>query len=336
MSNIELSGLRARLSACALMCAAMACGMVSIPAHAQDAWPSRPVKLIVPGGPGSGTDIVARVFAESFSTTFKQPFIVDNKAGANGMLGSQMAAKAAPDGYNLLFTYAAAHVVNQSLYDKAGYDGAKDFAAIAQIGAGGNFLVVPAAFPANDLKSFIAYVKTRPADELAYGSWGIGSGGHLSMEALNQQAGLRMRHVPYKSTAAANQDLLAGHIQVAFSATASALPLIQAGRLKALAISGPHRVTLMPEIATMTEQGVSFDVAAWYGVFAPVGTPRTIVDRMNREINRIIADPANAERWKTMGFSVMPLRTPDEFAKQVRDDIRDWGDVVRKGNIKAE
>lgn len=315
---------------------ALCCCALSVPAVAQDAWPSRPVKLVVPGGAGSGTDLVARVFAESLGTTFKQPFIVDNKAGANGMLGSQTAAKSAPDGYTLLFTYAAAHVVNQSLYDKAGYDGAKDFAAIAQIGSGGNFLVVPASFPATDLKSFIAHVKSRPVDELAYGSWGIGSGGHLSMEALNQQAGIRMRHVPYKSTAAANQDLLAGHIQVAFSATASALPLIQAGKLKALAVSGPNRVALMPEIATMTEQGVKFDVAAWYGVFAPAGTPRSIVDRVNKEINRIIADPANAERWKTMGFSVMPLRTPDEFAKQVREDIRDWGDVVRKGNIKAE
>ena len=321
----------------ALLGAAFAsCVMAPGPAMAQDAWPNRPVKLIVPGGAGSGTDIVARVFAESFSTTFKQPFIVDNRAGANGMLGSQMAAKAPADGYTLLFTYAAAQVVNQSLYEKAGYDGAKDFAAIAQIGSGGNYLVVPAAFPANDLKSFIAHVKSRPTDELAYGSWGIGSGGHLSMEALNQQAGIRMRHVPYKSTAAANQDLLAGHIQVAFSATASALPLIQAGRLKALAVSGPHRVPLTPEVATMSEQGVKFDVAAWYGVFAPAGTPRAVVDRMNREINRIIADPANAERWKTMGFSQMPLRTPEEFAKQVREDIRDWGDVVRKGDIKPE
>jgi tripartite-type tricarboxylate transporter receptor subunit TctC len=310
--------------------------LAPVAAAAQEAWPARPVKLIVPGGPGSGTDIVARVFAEALGTAFRQPFIVENRAGANGMLGSQAAAKAAPDGYTLLFTYAAAQVVNQSLYPKAGYDGAKDFAAIAQIGAGGNFLVVPAEFPAKDLKEFVAHVRSRPADELAYGSWGAGSGGHLSMEALAQQAGLKMRHVPYKTSAASNQDLIAGHIQVAFSATASALPLIQAGRLKALAISGTHRVPAMPEVPTMTEQGVPFDLNAWYGLFAPAGTPRPILEQLNREVNRVIADPANAERWRKMGFSEMPLRTPDSFGEQVRNDVRAWGDIVRKGNIKVD
>jgi tripartite-type tricarboxylate transporter receptor subunit TctC len=305
-------------------------------ARAQEQWPTLPVKLIVPGGPGSGTDIVSRVFAEALGTAFGQPFVVDNRAGANGMLGTQAARAAAPDGYTLLFTYAAAQVVNPSLYPKAGYDGAKDFEAIAQIGAGGNFLVVPAAFPAKNLQEFIAHARTRPAGELAYGSWGIGSGGHLSMEALQQQTGLQMRHVPYKTTAASNQDLLAGHIQVGFSATASALPLIQSGRLKALAVSGTSRVPALPDVPTMTEQGVKFDVDAWYGLFAPAGTPKAIVERLNREVNRLIAAPENAARWKTMGFSAMPLRTPQEFAEQVRADVRAWGDVVRKGNIRID
>jgi len=310
--------------------------LAPVAARAQEAWPARPVRLIVPGGPGSGTDIVARVFAEALGAAFGQPFIVENRAGANGMLGSQAGAKAAPDGYTLLFTYAAAHVVNQSLYPKAGYDGAKDFAAIAQIGAGGNFLVVPASFPGSDLNAFIAYVRSRPPEALAYGSWGAGSGGHLSMEALAQHAGLKMRHVPYKTSAASNQDLVAGHIQAAFSATASALPLIQAGRLKALAISGTHRVPAMPEVPTMTEQGVPFDLNAWYGLFAPAGTPRPILEQLNREVNRVIAAPANAERWQKLGFAQMPLRTPEAFAEQVRADVQAWGDIVRKGDIRIE
>ena len=305
-------------------------------ARAQEAWPSRPVRLIVPGGPGSGTDIVSRVFAEALGTAFGQPFVVENRAGANGMLGTQIAKAAAPDGYTLLFTYAAAQVVNQSLYGKAGYDGAKDFEAIAQIGAGGNFLVVPAAFPAKTLQEFVSHVRSRPADELAYGSWGTGSGGHLSMEALKQQTGLKMRHVPYKTAAASNQDILAGHIQAGFSATAAALPLIQAGRLKALAVSGTSRVPALPDVPTMTEQGVKFDVDAWYGLFAPLGTPRPIVERLNREVNRLIAAPENAQRWKTIGFAAMPLRTPEAFAEQVRADVRAWGDVVRNGNIRAD
>lgn len=305
-------------------------------AQAQSAWPTRPVKLIVPGGPGSGTDVVSRVFAELLGQAFKQPFVVENRAGANGMLGTQVAKAAAPDGYTLLFTYAAAQVVNQTLYDKPGYDGSKDFEAIAQIGGGGNLLVVRPDIPASNLQEFIAWARRQPENSIAYGSWGLGSGGHLSMEALCQATGLKMRHVPYKTAAASNQDIMAGHIQAGFSATAAAVPHIQSGRLKAVAVSGTHRIPVLPQIATMTEQGVKFDVNAWYGVFAPKGTPRPIVEAVNREINRLIAAPEQAERWKTLGFSYMPQRTPEEFAQQVLADIRDWGDVVRKGNIKPE
>jgi tripartite-type tricarboxylate transporter receptor subunit TctC len=318
------------LAACALAPSA------ATPALAQDTWPGRPVKVIVPQGVGSGSDIVGRVFADLLTQAFRQPFVVDNRAGANGMLGTQAAMKAPPDGYTLLFTYAAAQVVNQSLYEKAGYDGAKDFAPIAQIGSGGNVLVVRSDFPAKDLKGFIAYAKARPPEDLAYGSWGPGSGGHLSMEALAQQAGLKLRHVPYKSTAASNQDIVAGHIQAGFSSVQAALPLIQAGRLQALAISGTHHTDALPELRTMTEQGIVFDLDAWYGVFAPLGTPAPIVERLNREINRIQAAPENAERWKTLGFSAMPLKSPKEFADSVRRDVAAWGAIVRSANIKVE
>ncbi len=305
-------------------------------AFAQAPWPNKPVKVIVAGAAGSGTDIMARVFTEQLSKTFGQPFVIDNKAGANGIIGTDAVAKAPNDGYTLLFTYAAAQVVNQTLYDKVPYDGAKDFVAIAQIGAGGNLLVVPPSTPVKDLKEFIAWVKAKPADALSYGSWGNGSGGHLSMEALKQQAGLKMQHVPYKSTAAANTDLIGGQIQVAFSAMASALPLVQSGKLKAIAVSGPYHVPQLPDVKTMTEQGVKFDLTAWYGMFAPAGTPPAIVNNINKEIVRMIAAPENAERWKTMGFSEMPLKTPEQFAETVRNDIRDWGTIVRTGNIKAD
>ena len=305
-------------------------------AQAQAAWPTKPVKVIVAGAPGSGTDIVARVFTESLAKTFGQPFVVDNKAGANGLIGTDAAAKSPNDGYTLLFTYAAAHVVNPVLLDKVPYDVHKDFAAVAQIGAGGNFLVVPPTMPVKDLKEFITYVKARPADELSYGSWGNGSGGHLSMEALKQHTGLKVKHIPYKSTAAANTDLVAGHIQAAFSATASALPLIKAGKLKAIAISGTFRSRQMPEIPTMTEQGVKFDLNAWYAVFAPAGTPPAIVNNLNKEITRLVAAPEMAERWNTLGFSDMPIKTADQFAEQVRSDLRDWGAIVKAGNIKAD
>ncbi len=305
-------------------------------ALAQAPWPNKPVKVIVAGAPGSGTDIVARAFTESLAKTFGQAFVIDNKAGANGLIGTDAAAKSPGDGYTILFTYAAAHVVNPVLLDKVPYDVNKDFVPVAQIGAGGNFLVVPPTMPVKDLKEFIAYVKSKPADEMSYGSWGNGSGGHLSMEALKQQAGLKIKHIPYKSTAAANTDLVAGHIQVAFSATASSLPLIQAGKMKPIAISGTYRSRQMPEIRTMTEQGVPFDLNAYYAVIAPAGTPIAVVNSLNKEINRLIAAPEMAERWNTLGFSEMPLKTPEQFSEQIKRDLRDWGAIVKAGNIKAD
>ena len=305
-------------------------------AGAQTPWPNQPVKVIVAGAAGSGTDITARVFTEVMARKFGQPFVIDNRPGANGMLATEAAARSPKDGHTLLFTYAAAQVVNQSLYAKVNDDGAKDFAAVAQIGSGGSLLVVPPALPVKDLTELIAYVKARPADELAYGSWGIGSGGHLSMEALNQQAGLRTRHVPYKGTPPMLNDLLGGQIQLAFAATANAVPMIQAGRLKALAYSGPTRTALMPEVKTLTEQGVSFDLVAWYGLFAPAGTPTAIVNALNQEVNRVLQAPDMADKLKAIGLSEWPIKTPEQFAETVRRDIREWGQVVRKAGLKVE
>jgi tripartite-type tricarboxylate transporter receptor subunit TctC len=305
-------------------------------ASAQAPWPTKPVKVVVAGAPGSGTDIVARTFTDALAKTFGQPFIVDNKAGANGLIATDAVAKSPNDGYTLLFTYAAAHVVNPVLLDKVPYDVQKDFAAIAQIGAGGNFLIVPAAMPVKDLKEFVAYVKTKGPDELSYGSWGNGSGGHLSMEALKQQTGLKIKHIPYKSTAAANTDLIAGHIDAAFSATASALPLIQAGKVKAIAISGTYDSCHLPDVRNMTRQGITFDLDAWYAMFAPAGTPAAVVNLLNKEIVKLIAQPDMAERWRTIGFCTMPIKSADQFSEQVKKDLREWGAIVKAGNIKAE
>lgn len=322
-----------------LMATAITAPALLYPAGAwsQAAWPTKPVKVIVAGAAGSGTDIAARTVMEPLSKVFGQAFVIENKAGANGIIGTDAVAKSPNDGYTLLFTYAAAQVVNQSLFDKVPYDGAKDFAAIAQIGAGGNLLVVPPSLPVKDLKEFIAYVKSRPVDSMSYGSWGNGSGGHLSMEALKQQADLKIQHVPYKSSAAVNTDLMGGQVQVAFSAMASALPLIQGGKMKAIAVSGPYRVPQLPEVRTMTEQGIKFDLTAWYGLFAPAGTPPAIVNALNREILKMATTPETVEHWrKVLGLSEIPLKTPEQFADTVRSDIRDWGNIVRTGNIKAD
>ena len=310
---------------------AFVCGVT----HA--AWPEKPVKVIVPGGPGSGTDIAARLVGDALTKAFGQPFVIENKPGANGMIGTEEAAKAANDGYTFLFTYAAAQVVNQSLYANVKYDGARDFDAIAQVGAGGNMLVVPNDSPVNDLKGFIAYVKSKPANSLSYGSWGNGSGGHLSMEALKQKAGLVMQHIPYKNTAAVNTDLIGGQIPVAFTSMGSALPLVLGGKMKAIAISGPFRVPQIPNVATMTEQGVKFDLVAWYGMFAPAGAPKPVIEKINKEIVRQLTEPESRERYiKALGFSEIPIKTPEQFSQTVKDDIREWGAIVKSANIKID
>ena len=305
-------------------------------ARADEPWPTHTVRVVV-GQPGGGaTDIVARVFADAFSKTFKQTFVIDNKPGANGIIATDFAKHAPADGYTLLFTYAAAQVVNQSLYKDARYDGAKDFEAIAQVGAEGNFLIANSNVPANDLQEFIAYVKSKPANSLSYGSWGIGSGGHLSMEVINQKAGIDLTHVPYKSSTAAVQAVLSGEVPVAFASALAALPLVQAGQIKALAISAPRRSTLLPNVKTMAEQNVPFDLTAWYGIFAPKGTPRAIVDALNAEANRLIKAPEMQEKWKTLGFSYMPTKTPGEFAATVQNDIIEWGKIAKASHISAD
>lgn len=304
---------------------------------AQATWPAKPVNVIVSSAPGSGTDIAARMVMESLGKAYGQPFVIQNRAGANGILGTEAAAKAPNDGYTLFFTYAGAHVVNQVLYDKVPFDVLKDFVAIAQVGAGGNLLVVPSALPVKDLKEFVAYVKTKPADALSYGSWGNGSGGHISMEALKQQAGLKMQHIPYKSSAEVTTGMLGGQVEVAFASIAPAMPFIQGGKMKAIAVSGPYRVPQLPEVKTMSEQGVKFDLTAWYGIFAPSGTPPAVVASVNKEITKLLATPETLDKWKkTLGLSEFPVRTPEQFAETVRTDIRDWGAIVKAGNIKAD
>lgn len=303
---------------------------------AQDNWPTRPVTIIVPLSAGSGGDVTGRVFADRLSKKFGQPFILDFKPGANGIVGTEAAAKAPKDGYTLLYTYTAAHVVNPALYPKLSYDPVRDFTGIAQVGAGGNLLVVGPNFPANNLQEFIAYVKSKPADELSYASWGSGSGGHLSMEALKQQAGVQIKHIPYRNSPQSLMDVMGGAVESAFSSIAGGLPLVQSGKLKALAVSGPYRVPQLPNVKTMSEQGIKFDVTAYYAFVAPAGVPKSIIDRLNKAINEILVLPETVAQFREMGFSELPVKTPEEFNEMIATDRKVWADIVRNGDIKVD
>ncbi len=319
-----------------LKIALTACLAIAPAAWGQDNWPNKPVRVIVAGGAGSGTDITARIFTDPLAKAFGQSFVIDNKVGANGLIATEALVKSPNDGHTILFTYAAAHVINPLVMDKVPYNVQKDFSPVVQIGSGGNLLVVHPSLPVKNLREFLAYIKAKPANELAYGSWGDGSGGHLTMEALLHKAGsLKVRHVPYKTTPAMLTDILGGHIPMGFTAIASGIPLVKSGKLRAIAVSGPNRVAQLPDVQTMTEQGIPFEMASWYAVVAPAGTPATIVERLNREMNRLMTAPEMAEQVSKIGFADFPVNTPAQFSQVIERDTREWGVIVRAAGIKA-
>ena len=316
------------------VCAALA-SAIAPQAFAQSDWPNRPVKLIVPSAAAGPTDAFARLFADQLSKTFNQPFVVDNKAGANGLIGNDQAAKATPDGYTVLFSYAAAIAVNPSMQLKMPYDTFKDLQPVAQVGGSGTLLAVAPDFPAKTYSEFVQHIKANPG-KYNYGSWGVGSGGHLSMEFIKHAAGLQMNHVPYKSIPQIITDLLGGVLQVAFIDPFTSLPHIRSGKLRPLVISGTRRGPQLQDVPTLTEAGHRFEADAWFGVFVPARTPAPIVQRLNQEINRISQLPEVRTRFNALNMPDSPVKSVDQFTQTIRSDIDTWAHIIRIANIKAE
>lgn len=316
--------------------AAMAFGAVP-GAHARAQatdWPARPVRLVVPGPPGGGTDVMGRLLAEALRVAFKQPFVVDNKPGANGLLASDLVAHAPPDGHVLLFSYTAAMVINPGLFSRAP-DPVRSFEPVAQIGSMGNVLLVAPDLPVSNLSEFVAYVKRQSAP-LSYGSWGVGSGGQLTMESFLRRAQISMNHVPYKGVANVVSDLLGGVIKVGWGDISSTVGHVKSGKLKALAVSGAQRVPQFPDVATMGEQGFAFDTTSWYGVFAPARTPAEIVSRLNAEIVRVVSSKDFRERLHALNQPNSPTPDPAAFRQRVIDDQKTWLRIMQDLGIKPE
>ncbi len=305
-------------------------------AFAQENWPSRPIRMVVPSPGGSGPDVLARVFAEQISQALKQPVVVDNKPGANGQLSVDAVVRAQPDGYTLLLASASATVMNQAIQPKLPFNVVKDLVAVAQIGAGGVLLVVTPDFPARDVKDFVSVVKANP-NKYAYGTWGIGSGGHLAMAQLHTLTGVELTHVPYKGVPPIMTDLQGGVMNIAFVDITTSVPLVKSGKIRALGITGKHRAPAFPDVPTMAEQGYPMTNEGWYGLFVPKGTSPQIVATLNREINRALRAPALTTRFQQLNMMAEPpLTTPDEFARTVRNDYATWTDVVKANHIKPE
>ena len=304
-------------------------------AHAQGDYPNKPVRLITPFSPGGAIDIYSRIIAEPLAKRLGQNIVVEAIAGANTIVGTQAAVRAAPDGYTFMITTMSTTVNNRILYSKTlPYDPDKDLVPITQLSYGTVLFVGPGNAPYSDLKGFIAWAKGR--DRVTYGSWGVASWGHLAGQILKREAGLNLEHVPYKGDVPAITDVQNGALDTTFASPTSAKPRIASGAIKPLAMTGPQRSDSMPELATFTEQGVpNVDLAIWVGAYAPAGTPRPIIDRLQRELKAVIDLPEVKERMVTQGQTPVG-NTPEEFAANVRADLPKWEALINASGAKVE
>jgi tripartite-type tricarboxylate transporter receptor subunit TctC len=307
--------------------------LLSLEAAAQ-AWPSRPIKLIAPYPPGGQTDVVSRWLGDRLTPVLGQTVIVENRAGAQGAVGLQAAKNSAPDGY----TFVYSNVSNLSIAPNLGvalpYDAQKDFAPVTQLGLTVLAMVVPAQLGPKNLKDFIAWAKANPTGA-NFASFGNGSTSHVYGEMLNAAAGLKMVHVPYTGAGPAVQAILGGQVQMTIQDLAAVGPHIASGRVLPMAVTGPRRWPALAELPTFLEQGYPLDIAGWNGIHAPAGTPRPIIERMSTEINRIIQTPEGREQMLKFGLLATGT-TPEELGEVIRRDTPRWGEVIRKGGIKAQ
>ena len=303
-------------------------------ANAQ-AFPQKPVRLVVPFPPGGPIDTVARAIAQKLTEAWGQTVVVDNRPGAGGNIGADLVAKAAPDGYTVVMGALSTHAVNPSLYPKMPYDAAKDFAPISLVAVTPNVLVVNPSLPVATAREFIAYARANPG-KLAFGSGSNGSAGHLAGELFKVDAGVDMLHVPFKGAAPAMQALLAGDTQLMFDNLASATAQVKAGKLKALAVTTARRSKLAPDLPTLAEAGLpGFDISTWFGLLAPAGTPADVVARWNAEVTRILNSAEMRERMTALGAEPAP-DTPAEFARFIAGETAKYARIVKLSGAKLD
>ena len=316
------------------VCSCMFAALVCTPAAAQP-YQVKPVRIIVTFPPGGPTDIVGRALAQKLTETFKQQFIVDNRAGAAGVLGTDIAAKSAPDGYTLLLGTSSGLSLNPALNPKLPYNAFKDFAPISRVVINPQILVLHPSLPANSVKDLIRLAKARPG-QINYASPGHGSPNHLGIEMLKAMAGIDMVHIPYKGTAPALIDLMAGQVSLMFNSMPSVLPHVTSGKLKGIAVGSAKRSPAAPEIPTVAEAGVAgFEYVTWYGLFAPAATPKDIITRLNTEVVRMLADPELAQRFSSQGAEPSST-TPEQLAAFQREEHERWKRVIQSARIKID
>jgi tripartite-type tricarboxylate transporter receptor subunit TctC len=318
----------------ALLLIATACLAVAGTAQAQADWPSKPVRIVVPFAPGGTTDLTARIVAEQLGQVFKQPFVVENKAGAGGNVGAAEVAKAAPDGTTFLMGTPGTQAINQFLYPKMPYDTAKDLVPVSFVVRVPNVLMVNPQLPAKDIKQLIALLKAQPG-KLSYGTPGNGSTGHLSTELFKTQAGVFVTHIPYRGSGPMLQDLIAGQVQMSIDNMPSALPLIQAGKITALGVTSEQPAAALPGVPPIASVLPGYVAESWFVLVAPAGTPQPIIDKLSAEVDRILKKPEVAERFAKLGATPVG-GTPKQLADFIAAETRKWQQVVKASGAKVD
>jgi tripartite-type tricarboxylate transporter receptor subunit TctC len=303
------------------------------PVAAQQAYPSRPIRIISPFAAGGGNDLICRTIAAKLTDSFRQQVIVENRTGANGIIGTEAAARAAPDGHTIVLI-PSGHAVNASIRKKLPYDAIRDFTTIAMVGSSPLVLAVHPSVPVKNVKELVAFAKSRPG-QLNYVSAGIGSSGHLGGALFDVLTGTKMVHVPYKGMSLALTDLISGQVTMAFATSLSVVPHVQSGRLRALGTTGVQRSPALPDLPTVAATVPGYEASLWYGFVGPARMPADVVRRLNAEIVAILKLPDVRERLTGQGIDIQS-GTPEEFAKLLVADLGRWAQVVQRAGIRAE
>jgi len=318
----------------AVIAATCASLIASAPHALAQAWPSKPVRLVVPFATGGTTDILARLYAQRLTEALGTQFIVDNRAGAGGTIGTEAGARSAPDGYTFVFGSTSSTVVSPGLYPRLSFDIVRDFVPIAEVASASIVLAAHPTLPARNVKELVALARARPG-EIVFASSGNGSSLHLCAEYLKYLAKIDMVHVPYKGVGPALPDLLAGQVQLLFSDMPPFVPYIKTGRLRALGVTTARRSPLLPDIAPIAEAVPGYDLAGWYGVLAPAGTPSDIVNRLHAEIRKIMLSPQMKERY--VALAIEPVeRTPQQFGEYVKAELGKWGKIIQVSGARIQ
>jgi tripartite-type tricarboxylate transporter receptor subunit TctC len=315
--------------------ALLAASLLSLPVQAATAFPTKPIRIIVAYTPAGTTDILARAVGQKMSETWGQPVIVDNRPGANGNIGTEVAARAVPDGHSLVMATAGTHGINVSLYRKLSWHPVKDFAPVSLTAMVPNIMVVNNSLPVKNVREFIAHVKANPG-KLSYGSPGNGSTAHLSMELFKTMTGSNIVHIPYKGSAGVLADVMGGQIAVTIDNMPPYVPQVRAGKIRALAVSTAKRSSALPDLPTIAEAGVQgYEAGAWFGLLAPAGTPKAIVAQLSAESARILKLPDVSKRISELGAEPVGS-TPEQFAELIKTEIAKWAKVIKDANVELQ